>query len=511
MRLSDILLAGKAHAPITDPRGDHGEPEFVRARPGHYAVGTAKQHSKAYAGGRTGIDHFYSAANVYTRQASKAALHFHKADGTLVKLLKDPDDPADVEEVDAALYELLTQPNPWMAWPEMFALMVIDLLSVGNFVAVKQGADADGNKPAALYRLPVEDVEIESTKSRHINKYVYTGGPKTVKYDPQQVFHVRLPNPHSPYSMWGAGVIQAAPQPFDIELGLVEAQRNFFANGTVLGGVIESDRVIPESTRKRAVREIENLHRGSRNWWKLAFLERGMRYRAIQANAMEAGYETLSRLSAERIFAMLHVSRLLVGVGLDEAPKGAIDDARRAFAEDVMRPFLDALAPVFTTQLTAAWGLRTEFDYRYVPPVDQRVQNAEKLATLPGMRVKEVREAAGYPPLGPDYIDEATGDLIDELVLNVPDASTESTQGEPDAVTGSDGGRPADPENRAPFATVPTSRTSALVNDRPASAADTARRARASAGARGRRRGVKASDSVSVEELASGEIFGRLG
>ena len=507
MKVRDIVTAGaKAQTRQVDALSrtlDRPEPEWGRARPGRYQAANAKQSAKAYAGGRDGIDHFYNAVNVYTSQARKAELRFRDSGGKVVKLEKGPDDPAEVREAPPDLYELLTWPNPWQSWPELFSLVIIDLLSVGNHFLIKQGASAAGDKPVALYRLPATEVEVESTKERHIKSYVWTGGKKKTFFAPEQVIHLRLPNPHSPYSVVGVGAVQAAPQPFDVELGLIEAQRNFFAEGTMLSGVLESERTIPDATRRKALHEFDALHKGSRRWGKLAFLERGMRYRPIQANAQQAGYEALSRMSRERIFAMLRTPLPLAGIGFDKIQKGVLDDARRFFQEDVFQPFLNGLAPILTQQITGAWGLRTEFDYAYAPPVEQRVQNAEKIATLPGVKVREVREAAGLPPLGPDFKDAITGELIDEAVLNVPGPSTEAVGGTPDALSGSEGGRRADGNNTERFGV----RASEQVNGRPTSAADVARRARTRAPAR---TPTAKGGGVTAEELLSGEIFERL-
>ena len=105
--------------------------------------------------------------------------------------------------------------------------------------------------------------------------------------------------------MLGMGVVQAAPQVFDVELGLLEAQRSFFDNGTVLGGTLESDKTIPEPTRRKNEREFRQLNRGSRQWFNIVHLERGLRYRPIQANAQQADYRGLNAQSRERIFGLL--------------------------------------------------------------------------------------------------------------------------------------------------------------------------------------------------------------
>lgn len=497
----------KANAPLLDfgAANDRDDPAWIRARPGKYQVGGAKQSAKAYAGGKSGIDHFYSAVNTHIRYSKKATLQFRERNESLRKLRKGADDPADVRIADPAVIELFTMPNPWQHWGEFLALILIDLFTVGNFFAAKQGADADGRRPVSLYRLPPEEVEIESTKSRHINKYIYTGGKDDVPFEPEQMVHIRLPNPHSPYAMTGVGVVQAAPHDFDIELGIQEAQRSFFDRGTILSGTIESDKNIPNPTRKKALREFSNLHAGASRWGGMAFLERGMRYRAVQANALEAGYEALSKMSRARVFELLAVPEVLAFVDFNTTQKGAIDDARRTFVEDVVGPALNDLATVLTSQITAGWGLRAEFDLAYVPPAETRVANAEKVATLPGIKVNQVLEAAGYPPLGPDEKDADSGEPIGDMVLNIPGPSTEAPGGLPDALSGSPGGRPADPNNRTAF-DVAGARTTEQVNGRPASAADQARRARSTAPARATARTKALPGGLTPEDVFSGEV-----
>lgn len=499
---------GSKAAPVAGGVRPGREPDFVGTDGARYTIRGAEQHGKAYAGGRDGIDWFYDAANVIAQATSSAEFHFEDKDGKHHVMHKGPQDPPEVVEVNPAVRDLYTHPNPWMGWQEHIELTVIDLLGVGNFFWLKWNADPDGNKPYALYRMAPPLVEVVAGKNHLIDHYRYGIGKDAIKVPPQMVVHGRLPNPHSDNAVLGAGVIQAAPQAFDIELGLLSAQRSYFQRGTVLAGALSSDKVIPETNRKKIARDFQRLHRGSDSWYNVAFLERGMRYDSISANAQEAGYEALSKLSRERIFAMLRVPLILSGLDTGTGGVMKLGEARRFLAEDVLPPFLNRLQYVLTTSLSDAWGLQHKFDTGYQMPEEDRVGVADQFSQLPGVKVREVREKAGLHPLGPDYEDE-DGVQIDEYVLNLPGPSTEGPDGHADA---QGTGRPPDPENQEKFPAAPNAgkRTTDEINGRRASAADRRRRERVQGPvAKPRARTGKALFSAS--ELAEGKALELVG
>lgn len=459
----------------------------------------AASHLKAYGGGKDGIDWFYDAANVGARQAGNAPFHLATPDGTKYVLRKGVKDPAEVKpisELDDTLDTLLRYPNPYMTWRELMWLLYVDLAAVGNGYWIKWGADDFGNKPSGLYRMAPPFVEVVQGKKRLVDHYVYGIDGRSIKVPPEQVVHFRLPNPHSPHGILGMGAVQGGPQAYDVELGLMTALRSYFDNGTVISGAVESDRAIPKPSRRQIVREFRNLHQGANKWHNVAFLERGLKYRPLNHNAQEAQYSELSKLGRDRIFGMLHTPRKLAGLD-DEFTE--LDDARRFFAEDVMRPWLNAAAEIFTWKIFGAWGVQFEFDYGYQLPEKDRIAIASSFSELPGITVREAREKAGLSPLGPDVVDEE-GFPVDDMVINMPGPSTEGPAGVPEARNG------ADPANTERFQTASPNagnRTGDRINGQPASSADRARRARQGV-IRVRRRtpGAKAM-GITPEQLAT--------
>lgn len=496
-------LSGKA-ATIGMPAGRPGTPWEQNSSSAH-VNDSAEAHAKVYGGARTGVDYFYEAANIFATAASTADWHLRGEDGKrLVLELPEGEQPKNLERLTGNIRTLFTLPNPWMGWRELIELYVIDLLAVGDAFWLKQGAMPDGSQPLALYRIPPQFAAVKAGKNKLIEKYEFGVGKDKMVVDPQFVVHTRLPNPHSENSMLGLGVVQAAPQVFDVELGLLEAQRSFFDNGTVLGGVLESDKTIPESTRKKNLREFRMMHRGSRQWFGIAHLERGLRYRPIQATAQQADYRNLSAQSRERVFGMLRTPIILSGQATVEASGMKMDEARRFWSEEVGGPFLSRLADSFSVALTDGYGYQFKFDFGYKMPEGDRVSLALDYADLPGITVGEVRQKAGLPLLPDDLVHPQTGDPINDMVLNLPGPSTEGPDGVPDRLGT---GRPADRSNMPaiPSNSNAADRQAARADEGPA--ATRARRGRAGASALVpvRRRGK--SMLFSPEELASGDVM----
>lgn len=434
----------------------------------------AERHMQAY-GGTHAIDWVYDGIRVYQNQAIKAKYHFERKGKTLVTE-RTLDTPSDAEEAPADLVSLFRMPNPWQPWHDLLDFLFIDLLAVGNHYWLKFGGADD--KPDSLYRMAPQYMSVIPGESRLIDRYEYKlpGMKQPMKIDPRDVVHFRLPNPHSPGGVLGMGLIQAAPRAYDIELGLLDAQASFFENGTMLAGAVSSDRNVSDSTRKKIQREFRALYQGARNFYNVAILSQGLKYSPIQPNAQEAGYQALSEMSRDRILTMLlGASKLLGGAASDEVAL-SLDDSKRYFSEEIMRPFLDRLEEKISLVLTQAWGVDFKFDYEYVMPEADRLKLGASFSTIPGVRVREVRQKIGLEALGPKEKDpEDPSRLLDDKVLNLPGSSTEGAGGSPDnlpgrsgLVQGDAGGRPADPKN------VP-----ALSARRaPASAADRARQQR---------------------------------
>lgn len=390
----------------------------------------AQRHSEAYGGGDA-IDWVMTCVDLYAQAASNSSFHFERNDKEL-------------ERVPADLQALFNRPNPYTDWTELIELAIIDLITTGEFIWLKYKPNDQG-KPLALYRLAPQHVKVvPSENGLRPKAYEYTApGGTPVTFPADEVLHVKRPNPHDPYR--GLGFIAGGPRAFDIELALTDQTAAYYEQGTRLSGVLESDRTVPDSTFQKLKRTFAAMYSGTKNAGSVATLERGLKFRPISATATDAMLKEMSSWNRERIASTFKVPLAMLG-NTSGSDKAAVREAKRIFANDVMRPFLNRVASQISYGLTQAWGLDFKFDYQYEMPIEDKLDLAQSLASLPGVQVHQVLELVDLEPTG----DES----IDNLVLNLPGKSTDpetekrtGQEGHADKPMGSEPGRPPNAEN----------------------------------------------------------------
>ena len=406
----------------------------------------AKRHLSSY-GGDQAIDAVNDCVNVYVDAMLSAKWRFRR-DGDIFLARRTEDTPADAKLAPEDMVALLEQPNPYQDWNEFWTLMLIDYLLVGNFYWLKFRPMDGTDRPMALYRLSPSSVTVLPGKSDLIAGYEYQipGRGEPVVFPADQVIHGRRPNPHNAYL--GLGIIAAGARMLDIELAVTETQAQFFEQGAKLSGVLQSDRRVPDPVFKKISNQFRSMYSGSQNAYKIAVLEQGLKFQSIQPTAAESQFEALSRLSFERITRLFRLPPELMG-GVDKP--GVLQEAKRQFTNDTMRPLLDRLQTIVTVGLTRpGWGYDFEFDYKYVLPREDQLKLVAGFATLPGVRVNEVRAEAGLAPLPQDEVDD-NGKPIGDMIINLPGKSTEQPGGHADRPMPGEVGRPPLPENTMAF------------------------------------------------------------
>lgn len=409
----------------------------------------AKRYTQAY-GGTDAIDWVMDCTDLIAQTASNAEYHFERGGKKLVgsgqfgKFSADGEPPPD-------LAKLFERPNPFMDYTEFMELNIIDMLLAGEFIWLKYKPDLQG-KPLALYRLPPAYVDVILGKDGYPAAYKFTPPQgKEVSFDPSDVIHVKRPNPHDPWR--GLSVIAGGPRVFDMELALTESQANYFERGTRLSGVLESDRGVPPSTWEKLKFEFAQLYSGSSNAYMVAMLERGITFKTISATAAEAQFEALTNLSKARIAKMFRVPLALLGESGDARTASVAQEAQRIFDEKTMRPLLNRIQSQISAGLTQAWDVDFVIDYEYVMPLEDRLNLAQAMATVPGVQVKDLRTLMDLAPLEEQKKQWAE---IDDMILNMPGQGVQADPhgkppGHPDAPLAGEAGNPGNTGNRVAF------------------------------------------------------------
>lgn len=370
----------------------------------------AMTHSQVY-GGAEPIDWLMDAVAFTTNAASSAKYHFENNDGEKFVCKKLPTDPPNIQEAPFQLTDLIKMPNPYMDWTEFLEVTLIDFLLVGNGYWVKW-KPVDG-KPTALYRMPPQFVRIvpdEYGPAKYLYKLPMM--KNEISFDPSEVMHFRRTNPHDPY--YGVGIVKGGARALDMELGLTSTAASYYENQALPTGVVQTDRRVPRDVFNKLKQQIQSFYGGSRNAGRLMVLEAGLKFTGVSPTAGDALFQEMGAWSRDRIFAMFNLNKSLLGIydGGDGVP--AIADWQRLFDQKTMTPLLNKFAGAISRGLTEpAWELEFKFDYEETQAPDDVINRANLLAKLPGVKVHELRAAAGLPP--------STGDEdTDNTVLNLP-------------------------------------------------------------------------------------------
>lgn len=404
----------------------------------------ARAHMETY-GGREAIDWLAIAANFTATSAASAEYRFDR-DGKALELQKAPSDPSDTELAPPAAIQLFAEPNPFMDWSDLCELSVLDLLLVGNTYWVRWGANAPTNgQPSALYRMAPQYVRIKPGPFG-VAKYLYRlpGTTQDSEFTPDQVIHIKRPNPLDPY--YGVGAVQLGARSLDMELELTKTAASYYQKQALPSGVVQTERRVPRDVFNKLKSQIRAFYSRSGNAGELMVLEAGLQYKAISPNANDAGFQTMGAWSRDRTFAMFNLNKSLVGMW-DQGDDPQIGQWQTLFDQKTMIPLTKRLGRVISRALTQPiWGIDFVIDYTETQQPDDLLNRAGTLAKLPGVKVHEVRDAAGLPA--------STGDKeIDNMVLNQPGQNMDANGagGSADPNLPGESGRPPLPENTTQF------------------------------------------------------------
>lgn len=401
----------------------------------------ASRHLMAYGGQTDAIDWVMNGVRLITETASSAEWGFERK-GIRLHNEVGPESPDDAQLAPYMLVKLFSEPNPFMSYEELIELTLIDYLLVGNAYWLKFRTN-DAGQPLALYRLAPPFIKIKPGQLG-VEKYIYqVPGYDPVEFQPSEVMHFKMPNPHNPYL--GLGLVQGAARMLDMELALTDTIASYYEKKAQPSMVVQSDRRVPKDVFNRLRSQLRAMYSGPRNAGALMVLEAGLKYESIAPSAQEAAFENLTRLSRDRILSMLRVPGSLLGISDSSSVASKITDDQRLFDTKTMRPLLNRLQRQITRDIVKSWDLKFVIDYDYLMPVEERIRLASGFAALPGVRLREVREYVGL---------ERLGDERDEMILNLPgiDGTPGDTHaGIPDNNLNGEGGRPPNPANTAAF------------------------------------------------------------
>ena len=239
----------------------------------------------------------YSAINYKVRSAGQVPLRAYE--GTR--------DAPEALDAGHPLQRLADRPNPYFSFVELQALNEVYYNLFGNVYVVMLNR-RDGI-PQSMWTLRPDCVYHIYARGRKIKGYIYIppGGTQddAIPFLPQDVMHVKLPNPGDPYAGLGKGLSPLYPlgQSADVDNALTAFLKLRMDHGAMVEHVLKTDLPLDEETVVE-VQERWMAHYGNwRQWITPAVLDQNLDYVRVGTPFNELGMEKLDARNESRIVA----------------------------------------------------------------------------------------------------------------------------------------------------------------------------------------------------------------
>jgi len=280
------------------------------------------------------------------------------------------------------LVKLLSKPNPFMTRSELFYISTahMDLTGDAFWYTPRNGLGI----PAEIWPLIPYRVKIVPSKENFISHYaVSVGHGETIPIYPEEMVHLRYPNPNDPY--YGASPLMAAAHAADINIFQHEFQRQFYKNYAVPDFAFVTEERLDDVTWNRMKKEIKAKYGSAENRMIPMLLEGGADFKRIGVSPKELNWLSENKATMQSIAGIFKVPPHKLG--MEDVPNRATAEAADySFSKGVIEPILGMIDERLTQDLAA------DFDERLVVKHQSTVKDDEERHA----RVRQIRVTSGY-------------------------------------------------------------------------------------------------------------------
>ena len=251
---------------------------------------------------------------------------------------------------DDELSRRIRMPNKHQTWEGFHARNILFFNVAGNVFLYTDPDTGDvyslNPNRVLIVPEPMKSLD-EPDPTRGILGYIYRGENQSYQTGkpilPENMNHIKLPNPLDPLEGLGYGMahVQPAAHSTDVDNMITKFLNLFFESGAMLTGVLSYDMPLKEDYVD-AILESWQAKWGGWEKWKVGVLDRGGKYQRVALTIEEMGFEVLDSRNESRILAPFGVPAILIGakVGLEQSTYSNYEAARAAVWEDTLVPEL---------------------------------------------------------------------------------------------------------------------------------------------------------------------------
>lgn len=286
---------------------------------------------------------------------------------------------------DHPLSRLLDRPNPFQSMVELRAEAQVFFNLFGNaYVYFKRKR---GNDYPESFRNLRPDFVHHLYDKRELKGYLYVPRGQTYRDGtpllPQDVMHVRLPNPGDPYAGMGKGLSPFSPmaQSGDVDNALTSYLKQFIDYGAMPPGLLSYDWELTDDDLAAARERWMEIYGGSHNWTEVAVLDKSGSYERVGATLDELASEKLDARNENRIAMVFGVPLPLIETNpqIVQSTYSNLDTYERFFWENTLLPELRWFEIEWRYFLRGEDGSFPAYDYSAVGVLQRQGMERAKL------------------------------------------------------------------------------------------------------------------------------------
>jgi HK97 family phage portal protein len=254
------------------------------------------------------------AENVYAAHGITHAAVKMYADtiASLPLKLYEGDPEGDREEVRShKLIDLLRRPCPQMDWTELIHWEVTSLLMGGEAI-IEKIYNVTGSRIVRLQTMRPDRFGPIVNEKDGLVGYQYLVGDRGYGYDVNEIVFYKLTHPTNEWR--GLSPISALRLSIESDMDAARFNRNFLRNGSLPGGVLQTDQDLLPSERKEMRREWESVHRGVNKSGRVAVLDKGLSYNGTSLSMRDSQWLEGRQNDTELILAGFHMPPSILGM-----------------------------------------------------------------------------------------------------------------------------------------------------------------------------------------------------
>jgi len=276
------------------------------------------------------------------------------------------------ELFDHPLLELFNYVNPfhtrfWL-WSE--TMTFLELTGNCYWYVPANGLRA----PAEIWIVHSQHMKVIPDKDKFIRGYEYRNGANEITFSPDEIVHLKYPNPTDPY--YGRATLQAAAESVDAHEARSTAHFNMMRRGVFPGIGLATEQELSEDVIKRLAAQIELKHSTPEKAGRPIVLEKGLKAERLDLAPNEMALLESSKITRDEILAIFTTPAAVLGISEDVA-RAAADAMDVMFARYCIAPRLQMLEDQLNQDLLPRYDKKLFCKFDVIMPEDKTARTTE--------------------------------------------------------------------------------------------------------------------------------------